>query len=171
MDLTIVTINKNRISCKIEAEEPIMNVKKALSLEYHWPMDEIKIHFKGNQLCDEKKSLDSYGLKDRSELYLMLNLKGGSDIFVRLLSSKTLTIEINENDTILDVKNKIREKTDDLPNNFTLIYCKTMPSTEKKIVTLEDNKRFREYLIPNEARIEVKYPENCCCSRSFCKLI
>ena len=65
-------------------------------------------------------------------------------IFVRLLTGKTIAIDVEPSYTIEYIKDKIQDKTDIPPDDIRLIYAGTH---------LEDNKTVEDYKIQKEAHL------------------
>ena len=51
-----------------------------------------------------------YNIQKESTLHLVLRLRGGMQIFVKTLTGKTITLEVESSDTIENVKSKIQDK-------------------------------------------------------------
>ena len=64
----------------------------------------------GRRVLQDSKSLSYYNIRNGDTLHLEFRALGGMQIFVKSLTGKTITVDVEPADTVRNVKSKIKTK-------------------------------------------------------------
>ena len=118
----VVTHLGKRLAIAVDPSDSIESVKQRIHDLEGIPPDKQRLIFACRQL-EDSRILGDYKHKNQSTLLMLLRLSGAMEIYVKTLTGKTITLEVESSDTVETVTQKIQDKEGIPVDQKRLIYA------------------------------------------------
>nr|XP_023884398.1 polyubiquitin-like [Quercus suber] len=118
---------------EFESTETIENIRAMIQEKEGVTLEKLCLIFQGSTTLRDGHTLADYNIQDYNQINAILRLAGGTRILVKTLTGKELELDVEPNDTIERIKERVQEKEGIPPMQQRLIYGGKQIADEKTV--------------------------------------
>ena len=139
-NIKVLLLNGKIINLDVISSDKIINIKEKIKDKEGIPSNEYKLINNEKEL-NEDKTLEDYSIYENSIIYLKYNEK--FNIFIIFpLNIKKICLNVETFDSVINIKEKIKDKEGILQNDYKLVFNKKELEENKTLDDYNYNKRF-----------------------------
>jgi len=151
MRIHVNTLSGKMTTLEVVLEDTIKNVKEKILEEEGIPVQCQCLFYAGEELKDYR-TLKDYNIERGSTLVLTREPMGDMSIFVKMLTGKTITLNVKPETSIKSVKAEIQRRRGIPPGKQHLDFG---------VHELKEDRKLREYHIQNESTLYLRVDDQC----------
>ena len=160
LQIFIKTLTGKNITLYVEPSDSIESVKAKIQVQEGIPPNQQILIFNGKQLNNGRTLSDYCILKKSTQL--VLRLEGEMKIFIKSLTGKTISFDVDPNESIENVKAKIQDKQGITPDQQSLSFDGNQ---------LEDNRSLSDYNIDKRSTLKLHIKHEILIEEKICGIM